>query len=54
MAGAAALLPKAVITPERFDGVAFDLDGVLTKTALIHEAAWKRIFDEYGHRAAGR
>jgi beta-phosphoglucomutase family hydrolase len=25
----------------------FDLDGVLTKTAVVHAAAWKRMFDEY-------
>ncbi len=25
----------------------FDLDGVLTRTASLHAAAWKRLFDEY-------
>ncbi len=25
----------------------FDLDGVLTKTAVVHAAAWKQTFDEY-------
>ncbi len=25
----------------------FDLDGVLTKTAALHAAAWKRMFDEF-------
>ncbi len=25
----------------------FDLDGVLTKTATLHAAAWKRMFDEF-------
>ena len=30
-----------------FDAVLFDLDGVLTKTAAVHAAAWKRLFDEY-------
>ena len=25
----------------------FDLDGVLTKTATVHAAAWKQMFDEY-------
>ena len=52
MPGAAARPSEDVITPERFDGVAFDLDGVLTKTALVHEAAWKRVFDEYMERRA--
>jgi len=32
-----------------FDAVIFDLDGVITKTALVHGAAWKRMFDEYLH-----
>ena len=27
--------------------VIFDLDGVITKTALVHSAAWKAMFDEY-------
>lgn len=30
-----------------FDAVIFDLDGVITKTALVHAAAWKEMFDEY-------
>ncbi len=30
-----------------FDTVIFDLDGVVTKTALVHAAAWKEMFDEY-------
>lgn len=30
-----------------FDSVIFDLDGVITKTALIHAQAWKLTFDEY-------
>jgi beta-phosphoglucomutase family hydrolase len=30
-----------------FDAVIFDLDGVITKTAVTHTAAWKKMFDEY-------
>lgn len=30
-----------------FDAVIFDLDGVITKTALVHASAWKEMFDEY-------
>jgi beta-phosphoglucomutase family hydrolase len=41
-----------LITRDRYDGAAFDLDGVLTKTALVHEAAWKQIFDEFLARRA--
>jgi beta-phosphoglucomutase-like phosphatase (HAD superfamily) len=41
------------ITPERFDAVLFDLDGVLTDTAKVHAACWKKMFDEFlGNRAA--
>lgn len=32
----------------------FDLDGVLTKTARVHEAAWKRMFDGFLARRAAR
>jgi beta-phosphoglucomutase family hydrolase len=30
-----------------FDAVIFDLDGVITKTALVHSSAWKRMFNNY-------
>lgn len=30
-----------------FEAVLFDLDGVLTSTARVHAAAWKRTFDEF-------
>lgn len=30
-----------------FEAVIFDLDGVITKTAVTHSAAWKKMFDEY-------
>jgi beta-phosphoglucomutase family hydrolase len=39
--------PAEVITPERFDAVLFDLDGVLTSTARIHAACWKQMFDDF-------
>ena len=32
----------------------FDLDGVLTKTAKVHAAAWKEMFDEYLRARAAR
>ena len=31
----------------QFDAAIFDLDGVVTKTARVHAAAWKKLFDEY-------
>lgn len=30
-----------------FDAVIFDLDGVITKTALVHSSAWKKMFDDF-------
>ncbi len=35
---------NAALSP--FDAVIFDLDGVVTDTALVHEAAWKELFDD--------
>ena len=33
--------------PDGIVACLFDLDGVLTKTAKVHAAAWKQMFDEY-------
>ncbi len=33
--------------PERVRACLFDLDGVLTRTAKVHAAAWKEMFDAY-------
>jgi alpha,alpha-trehalase len=41
-------------TRERFDGVIFDLDGVVTRTASVHAAAWKQLFDEYREERLNR
>ncbi len=30
-----------------YDGGIFDLDGVVTHTAMVHSNAWKKMFDEY-------
>jgi beta-phosphoglucomutase family hydrolase len=35
------------ISPDRFDAVLFDLDGVLTATAKVHAACWKKLFDDF-------
>ena len=35
------------ISKSHFDGVVFDLDGVITRTAKVHANAWKQLFDEY-------
>jgi alpha,alpha-trehalase len=46
--------PSLLLHPDRFDAVIFDLDGVVTKTARVHAAAWKRLFDDYLQQRAGR
>ena len=38
--------------PESVRGCLFDLDGVLTKTAQVHDAAWKQMFDEFLRKRA--
>lgn len=43
----------ATISRSKFDAAVFDLDGVVTRTAGIHAAAWKRTFDEYFERVSG-
>lgn len=36
-----------VVDARDFDAVIFDLDGVITQTASVHAAAWKRLFDDF-------
>jgi beta-phosphoglucomutase-like phosphatase (HAD superfamily) len=45
---------KATIEKSRYDAVIFDLDGVVTQTAAVHAAAWKRLFDAYLAERAAR
>ena len=33
--------------PPHVTACLFDLDGVLTQTALVHNAAWKQTFDAF-------
>jgi beta-phosphoglucomutase family hydrolase len=40
--------------PDEVRACLFDLDGVLTKTAEVHAAAWKEMFDAYLHERAAR
>ena len=37
-----------------FDAVIFDMDGVVTHTALLHSVAWKELFDAYLKERAER
>jgi beta-phosphoglucomutase family hydrolase len=38
---------RVAVSPDRFEAVVFDMDGVITDTARVHRAAWRRLFDEY-------
>ncbi|HWC79620.1 MAG TPA: beta-phosphoglucomutase family hydrolase [Pseudonocardiaceae bacterium] len=40
--------------PEPITACLFDMDGVLTDTAALHAAAWKRTFDDYLRMRAAR
>ena len=40
--------------PDGIRACLFDLDGVLTKTAVVHAAAWKRMFDGFLRERAER
>jgi beta-phosphoglucomutase-like phosphatase (HAD superfamily) len=41
------IAPVVTLSPRDYDAVLFDLDGVLTKTAGVHAAAWKKLFDGF-------
>ena len=38
---------RPALSLDRLEAVVFDTDGVLTDTARVHAAAWRRRFDEY-------
>jgi alpha,alpha-trehalase len=38
---------RVKIVAHLFDAAIFDMDGVVTQTAVVHAAAWKQMFDEY-------
>jgi len=40
--------------PDAIRGCLFDLDGVLTQTAKVHDAAWTEMFDEFLRERARR
>ena len=45
-------MPTEHINLRELEGFLFDLDGVVTRTASVHAAAWKRLFDDYLERRA--
>ncbi len=46
--------PVVTLSPRDYDAFLFDLDGVLTKTASVHAAAWKKLFDGFLQERAAR
>ncbi|MEA2025107.1 MAG: beta-phosphoglucomutase family hydrolase, partial [Chloroflexota bacterium] len=38
---------RPLALPPDTDAVVFDMDGVVTDTAVVHAHAWKQLFDEY-------
>ena len=42
------------LSPRDYDAVLFDLDGVLTRTASVHAAAWKKLFDGFLEQRAAQ
>src|SRR5207237_9937151 len=47
-------LPSVLGLPEGVTACLFDLDGVLTETAKVHAAAWKRVFDDFLRERAAK
>jgi len=45
---------KHLIKPDAYEAWLFDLDGVVTDTAGVHGAAWKKTFDDYLKSVAER
>ncbi|WP_157535311.1 beta-phosphoglucomutase family hydrolase [Nocardia inohanensis] len=39
--------------PDSIEAALFDLDGVLTDTAAVHERAWQQVFDEFLEQRCG-
>jgi beta-phosphoglucomutase family hydrolase len=44
---------QRLLLPATVTACLFDLDGVLTRTATLHAAAWKSMFDEFLRRRGG-
>lgn len=41
------IIGESKVDWKRFDAVLFDLDGVITATAIVHSASWKKMFDQF-------
>jgi beta-phosphoglucomutase family hydrolase len=47
------LVEPVLLSRKYYDAVLFDLDGVVTRTAEVHAAAWKQVFDEFLQKKVG-
>ena len=45
---------KQSVSPSEYSAWLFDLDGVITDTASVHAAAWKRMFDAHLQKVSER
>lgn len=45
---------QSSLSRAQLDAALFDLDGVVTRTAEVHAAAWKRLFDEFLNARSAR
>ena len=46
-------MPAEHVDLSELQAFLFDMDGVVTRTASVHAAAWKRLFDDYLEQRAG-
>jgi beta-phosphoglucomutase family hydrolase len=46
------MMPPQHVDLRELEAFLFDLDGVVTRTARVHAAAWKQLFDDYLERRA--
>lgn len=45
---------KLTLNLTSYEAILFDMDGVLTATAKVHSACWKRMFDEFLQKQAAK
>lgn len=46
--------PVITLSPRDYDAVLFDPDGVLTRTARVYAAAWKKLFEAFLEQRSAR
>lgn len=48
------MIAEMIVLPDRYDAIISDLDGVVTRSATVHAAAWKDAFDEFLAKYSGK